>query len=101
MEQVSLDVLLQMFAGVASGRQPDPGLQQQVCDLYARSDTAAVVLFRNEAMDSSECGRMTVLGVGEGFTCKTVEEVEGMWLNDLPSQRQYPVVYCKKDPAFL
>ena len=48
-----------------------------------------VVLFRNMAFDSSSFGASSCIVVGEGRTYKTIEECEGKWLKDLPSQRQY------------
>lgn len=54
-----------------------------------------LVLFENQQMDSSAFGARTVMCVGKNNTYKTVEECEGKWLKDLPSQRQYAVSFCK------
>ena len=54
-----------------------------------------VVLFRNQDMSSSMCCASACMVVGEGKTYKTVEECEGKWLNDLPSQRQYAECFVK------
>lgn len=55
----------------------------------------AVVCFENPTMDSSAFGSRTALCVGPGCTYKTPEEVDGKWLNDLPSQRQYPTAFFR------
>jgi len=52
--------------------------------------TEALVLFENVQMDSSQFGRQTVMCVGPERTYKSVAEIEGRWLGDLPSERQYP-----------
>jgi len=54
-----------------------------------------LVLFENQDMCSSSLGARTVMCVGKNNTYKTIEECEGKWLNDLPSQRQYAVSFCK------
>jgi hypothetical protein len=54
----------------------------------------AVVLFRNQQMDSSSFGQQTIMVVGPECTYKSVEEVDGKWLNDAPSQRQHAIAWC-------
>lgn len=51
------------------------------------------VLFVNHDFSSSKFGAWTVMAVGPNQTYKTVEDVHGSHLFDLPSQRQYPVAY--------
>ena len=51
------------------------------------------VLFVNQDFSSPEFGRWTVMAIGPNQTYKTTADVEGSWLNDLPSQRQYPIAY--------
>jgi hypothetical protein len=51
------------------------------------------VLFVNLDMNSSQFGKWTVLPIGPDQTFKTLAEVQDGHLNDLPSQRQYPVGY--------
>lgn len=54
-----------------------------------------LILFENQTMDSSSFGKRTVACCGPNNTYKTPQMAEGCWLNDLPSQRQYPVAYCE------
>lgn len=56
-------------------------------------DATNAVLFVNLDFSSSQFGAWTVMAVGPNQTCKTVEEIAGRHLNDLPSQRQYPVAF--------
>jgi len=57
-------------------------------------DCEALVMFENQDFCSSEFGRRQCLVVGPSNTFKSVEDCKGKWLNDLPSQRQYPASYC-------
>lgn len=63
-------------------------------------DAVALVRFENLAFDSSQYGRATVVVVGPSNTFKSVEGCAGKWLNDLPSQRQYPVAYVTRADFF-
>lgn len=60
-------------------------------------DALGIVLFRNMMMDSSSLGESSCVIVGPSNTFKSVEDCEGKWLKDLPSQRQYPQVWVSKD----
>ena len=51
--------------------------------------TTAVVMFRNNDFCSSSFGAFSCIAVGPGKTYRAVEDCEGRWLNDAPSQRQY------------
>ena len=65
--------------------------------IEARAKTwqaTAVVCFENLQLDSSCRGERTALVVGPNNTCKTPQDCADMHLNDLPSQRQYPVSYA-------
>ena len=55
-----------------------------------------VILLENQQMDSSHLGEQSCLTYGPECTYRTPEEIEGKWLHDLPSQRQYPVAYAKR-----
>jgi hypothetical protein len=68
---------------------------QGVFKLYP--DAVAVVLFENQNMSSSRMGEATALAVGPSNTFKSVADCEGKWLKDLPSQRQYPTVWCSRE----
>lgn len=58
---------------------------------------AGVVLFRNQDMWASGRGKSSCVVVGPDKTYKTVEECEGKWLNDLPSQRQYAECFVRAE----
>jgi hypothetical protein len=62
-------------------------------------DAEAVVCFENLAFDSSNFGARSALVVGPSNTFKSIGECDGKWINDLPSQRQYPVSYLTRAPA--
>lgn len=73
--------------------QMHPETWQKIDDLAERAD--ALVLFVNQDFWSSNLGQRTVLAVGAEFTYKSVSELEGRHLNDLPSQRLYPVAFVE------
>ena len=50
-----------------------------------------IALFENLQMDSSARGACTAVLVGPDNTFKTLEEIDGRHLGDMPSQRQYAV----------
>ncbi len=54
-----------------------------------------LVVFENQQFDSSQFGYRTVVIIGKPYTYKTLDDVKGKHLNDLPSQRQYPVYYVE------
>lgn len=58
--------------------------------LVDRQGVRGLVIFMNHQMDSSAFGSCTALAYGSGCTYTSPQEMEGKWLNDLPSQRQYP-----------
>lgn len=64
-----------------------------------------LVLFQCQQMDSSCFGSSTIIPIGPNNTYKTMEDVKGKWLHDLPSQRQYPVAFyhveCPRNKLYL
>ena len=60
-----------------------------------RPGATHLVLFQNKALDSSAHGLCTALAVGPGHTRASLEEAYASHLNDLPSQRQYPIAHCE------
>jgi len=72
----------------------DSEVHEAIRDSLRSLKSDAVVCFENVDMCSSRLGERTALGVGPNNTYKTVEECDGKWLNDLPSMRQYPQVWC-------
>ena len=76
-------------------------------ELYAKMDSLTwpkldsftkakyLVLFENQALDSSNLGMRSVLPVGPEQGLKTLEEIAGRPIGDVPSRFQYPVEYCE------
>lgn len=60
-------------------------------------DAIAFVCFQNLDIGSTHSNQCTCLPIGPSCTYKAVEDTEGKHLNDLPSQRQYPVSWCPID----
>lgn len=81
----SKDELLELF---------DPSVHAVIeTSLKRYSDAVGIVVFENQDFSSSRFGDRTACLVGPSNTYKTPQECEGKWLNDLPSQRQYPTYY--------
>ena len=66
-----------------------------VKSMVVKTAASGLVLFRNNNFDSSGFGCSSVVAIGPTCTYKTVEDCEGAHLHDLPSQRQYPELYCE------
>ena len=60
----------------------------------------AVVMYGNLDLCSSRLGDRSVMLVGSGCTYSLDKALEGH-LNDLPSQRQYPVMYAYVTPNLI
>ncbi len=72
----------------------DESVRNRVVALARQPGTTHLVFFENQMLDSSACGQSTVLAIGPSGTYKTLADVQGKWLHDLPSQRQYPQYWC-------
>lgn len=72
-----------------------PEVATQVEAQMKRPGVDALVVFENLHMGSSNLGASTIMIVGAPYTYKSVEECEGRWLFDLPSQRQYATSFCR------
>ena len=79
---VPLDAILGRFSPVG---------QTVVREMLTRPGVSGVCYFENQQMDSPQFGSGQALIFGPSCTYKTLGELDGKWLNDLPSQRQYPV----------
>jgi len=75
----------------------DASVHEQLRAALDKPGIVALVLFENQLMDSSHFGERTALRVGPECTYKDVAACEGHWLNDLPSQRQYPVAFVRRE----
>ena len=90
MTDKTFDELMVAFYGKADA----PSHRQAILDQGHAQNATHLVLFQNVAFDSSAFGRQSLLFVGgPDNTYKSVAETEGVWLNDLPSQRQYPQTF--------
>ena len=70
----------------------DPDTRPAIQMLPRKKPTAThIALFENLQMDSSARGACTAVLVGPDNTFMTLEEIDGRWLGDLPSQRQHAV----------
>jgi hypothetical protein len=74
----------------------DESVHTQILERFNRKDVDGAVLFENIQLDSSNLGKRTACIYGPGCTYETLEKISQGWLNDLPSQRQYPVAYVRK-----
>ena len=72
----------------------DADSKRQIDEKVKEYEATHVVLFENQQLDSGQCGEQSAMPVGPNNTFKSVEDCKGKWLNDLPSQRQYPVAYA-------
>jgi hypothetical protein len=86
LSQINLSQLLALM---------DECVRDRVLALARNPGTTHLVYFENNLLDSSHCGESGVVAVGPNNTLKSLAEVEGKWLNDLPSQREYPLFWCK------
>ena len=86
MKEITMKELLELF---------DPEVHSAIAASIERCAATHVVVAENQQMDSSQLGRRTAMVVGPTCTYRTLEECEGKWLFDLPSQRQYFVAFAK------
>lgn len=89
MKQLTLEELNKQF-------EHDTDILAKVLNQLTRSDVIGLVLFRNEQMDSSYYDDVASIIFGENCTYKSLKDVEGKHLYDLPSQRQYPFAFYIK-----
>ncbi len=88
MKNVSLDSMLE---------DSTDEVRLKVREIVQRSDVTHLVKFQNQMLDSSSLGESSFVIIGPGCTFKNLDAVNGKWLKDLPSQRQYPVAFYAKD----
>ncbi len=86
LSQISLGQLLALMS---------ESVRDRVVALARQPGTTHLVFFENQMLDSSACGQSTVLAIGPSCIYKTLADVQGTWLHDLPSQRQYPQFWCE------
>lgn len=74
----------------------DTPLHPILDERLARTDVSGIVCYENLQMDSSQCGSRSAVIYGPGCAATTLEAALARHLNDLPSQRQYPVAFYVK-----
>jgi len=84
MEEVTIEEILMNF-----DEEDLKYLKEQAREL----DATHIVLAENNNMSASRFGQQSAMLVG-GKASYTLDECEGKWLNDLPSQRQYFTKYA-------
>lgn len=94
MEELTFDELVSSFVPAEVSTFARESVIADIEDRIRRYSPTHLVLFRNLQVDSSAFGQAQILAVGPRNTHKTLDELEGGWLNDLPSQRQYPTHFC-------
>ena len=72
-------------------------VRERVAESAQRLEATGAALFVNQQMDSSHCGDSSVLLFGPKLTYKGPEDIEGKWLFDLPSERQYPQEFAMRE----
>lgn len=75
-------------------KEVDPATVSSVRAMAKKTAATGLVLFRNMDFNSSNFGCQSLVAIGPTCTYKVIEECEGKHLNDLPSQRQYPDMWC-------
>jgi hypothetical protein len=91
MKEITFDELLEEF---------DESVREAICRAIGKNDATHIVVAENAQLDASSSGAITAMAVGPTCTYKTVEECEGKWLHDLPSQRQYFTRYAVAPETF-
>lgn len=78
-------------------RQFDESVHEVIRQKLEPQGVAGVACFECVQLDSSHLGERTAMIYGPACTYKTIEEIEGQHLGDLPSQRKYPQNYYQKE----
>ena len=102
MKRLTLEEFLDELSGGKRLREENDGwkihgdnyLQKIRADVADRENKpTALVLFRNQLMDSSNLGAMTTMMVGPGYTYEDVDSTDKRVLGDVPSRMQWPQGY--------
>lgn len=98
-EQITLDHLLRLYMRDMTfrGEVERKVEQSHAADMFERRagglGATHLVFFQNTMLDSTHLGEWTILFAGPGCTYKTVAELEGQHLGDVPSRFMYPQYY--------
>ena len=74
-------------------KEVNPECVEDVKKMVKKTGAAGLVLFRNMNMTASAFGNSTIMAFGPKCTYKTVEQVQGGRLNDMPSQQQHTLMW--------
>lgn len=85
MKEITYEELLSMF---------DEKSAREISDKATEIDSTHAVVFENAELRVDAPINRTALLVGPNNTCKSIAEVEGRYLGDLPSERVYPQYYA-------
>jgi hypothetical protein len=86
MKEITFDELL---------AQADKKIHHTLLNMAYDTGTEGFIVFENLQLDSSSLGQRTFVVYGPDKTYKSPKSAEDSWLNDLPSQRQYPTAFCR------
>lgn len=76
----------------------DEDLHVKLDNLLAQPGYDGFVICQNQQLDSRARGHITAVSFGPACTLKSIETIpEGWHLHDLPSQREYPIGYYRKE----
>lgn len=76
----------------------DPDLHPRLDELLATPGYDGFIICQNQQLDSRNVGHITAVSFGPACTIKSVEALPKGWhLHDLPSQREYPIGYYRKE----
>lgn len=81
--------------------QFEPSVHQAIFDAVKKYQSTHVVIFKNLNFDSLRFGAKVALAVGPNNTYKSPGDCKGKWLNNLPSERLYPVSYARVPDDWL
>lgn len=72
----------------------DPEPRDRLKFLADTPGATALVLFKNQTLDSSSAGACTARLVSPECSCTSLEQAYASHLGDLPSQRQQAIAHC-------
>jgi hypothetical protein len=89
MKKVTMDEFLTLF---------DETVHETIKQRFSIQNVTGIVCFETQALELIAAGRArrTAVIVGPTCTFKSVDDCQGKWLGDLPSERLYPSVYVEK-----
>jgi hypothetical protein len=80
-------------------RQSRERTKEGIDRMLEREDVTGICIFENLDMWSSNLGSSSALCYGPGCTYKTIDDLKGQHLGDVPSRFKYPTKYYEKEQA--